>query len=114
VATFAMGTALGDLAAVSLNLGYGYSLLIFGALIAVIAVGYRRMRWNPVVTFWSAYVVTRPVGASFADWVGKPHNVGGLGWGDGRVSLILATLIAVLVTFLALTRRDVQRRREER
>jgi uncharacterized membrane-anchored protein len=108
VATFAMGTALGDLTAVTVNLGYGYSMVGFAALIAIPALGYWRLGWSPIVTFWFAYVVTRPLGASFADWVGKPRAASGLGWGDGRVALILAGLIVVIVAFLAITGRDVQ------
>jgi uncharacterized membrane-anchored protein len=108
VATFAMGTALGDLTAVTFNLGYGYSMVVFIGLMAVPAAGYWQLKWSPILAFWFAYVVTRPLGASFADWVGKSRSASGLGWGDGHVSLLLAVLIAVAVTFLALTRCDVQ------
>ena len=108
VATFAMGTAVGDLTAVTWHLGYFVSMLVFVGLIAIPAVSYWRFRWNPVLTFWSAYVITRPIGASFADWLGKPQKSRGLGWGDGLVSVILALLIAGIVAYLALTRVDVQ------
>ena len=54
-------------------------------------------------------MVTRPLGASIADWLGKPRSVGGLAWGDGRVSLGFAALIVIFVAYLAVTRRDVQR-----
>jgi hypothetical protein len=64
--------------------------------------------WNSIFTFWFAYVVTRPLGASFADWVGKPTRVSGLGWGDGRVSLVLTVVIACLVACLVITHKDVQ------
>ncbi len=109
VATFAMGTALGDLTATSLGLGYFASGLLFAGVIAVPAVGYWRLHWNPIFSFWFAYVATRPLGASFADWMGKPQNVGGLGWGDGTVALALGSAIFCLVAYLAITRRDVQR-----
>ena len=109
VATFAMGTAVGDLTATTLHLGYFASGLLFAALIAVPAVGYWRFNWNPIFSFWFAYVVTRPFGASFADWLGKPQSVGGLGWGNGRVAIGLAFLIFCLVAFLAITRVDVQK-----
>jgi uncharacterized membrane-anchored protein len=112
VATFAMGTAVGDLTAVTLHLGYFFSFVLFAAVITIPAMGYRWLRWNPILSFWVAYVVTRPLGASFADWVGKSTTVGGLGWGDGRVSVALTALIACLVAYLAITRRDVQARRE--
>ncbi len=108
VATFAMGTAIGDLTAYTLGLGYFASGLIFAAVIMIPAIGYRRLGWNAILAFWFAYVVTRPLGASFADWLGKPSSVGGLGWGSGAVALTLAIIIFCLVAFLAITRRDVQ------
>ena len=86
VATFAMGTALGDLTATTFGLGYFFSMVLFAGVILVPAVGFRWVHWNTIFTFWFAYVVTRPLGASFADWLGKPKSVGGLGWGAGRVS----------------------------
>lgn len=108
VATFAMGTALGDLTAITFHLGYGYSIVLFAVIIVIPAAGYRWLGWNPVASFWSAYVVTRPLGASFADFLGKPVSAGGLGFGDGTVALVLTAAIAVLVAYLAITRRDVQ------
>ncbi|HEU5420512.1 MAG TPA: hypothetical protein VFV41_22690 [Streptosporangiaceae bacterium] len=108
VATFAMGTALGDLTAITFHLGYGYSIVLFAVIIVIPAAGYRWLGWNPVASFWSAYVVTRPLGASFADFLGKPVSAGGLGFGDGTVALVLTVAIAVLVAYLAITRRDVQ------
>jgi uncharacterized membrane-anchored protein len=82
-------------------------------VIAVPAIGYWRFGWNEVFAFWFAYVATRPLGASFADWMGKPQSAGGLGWGDGTVALALALIIFALVAFLAVTRRDVQSTRRE-
>jgi uncharacterized membrane-anchored protein len=108
VATFAMGTALGDLTASTFGLGYFASGLLFAAVIAIPAVGYWRLGWNAIFSFWFAYVATRPLGASFADWMSKPKNVGGLGWGDGPVALALTIIIFCLVAYLAITRRDVQ------
>jgi uncharacterized membrane-anchored protein len=108
VATFAMGTAVGDLTATTLHLGYFGSMWLFAGIIAVPAIGYRWFGWNSIFSFWFAYVVTRPLGASFADWLGKPTGSGGLGWGNGRVSLALTLLIAVLVAYLTVTRRDEQ------
>ncbi len=101
VATFAMGTALGDFTAMTLHLGYFPSAALFAALIAVPAVGYRFGRWNAVGCFWSAYVLTRPLGASLADGFGKPRDAGGLGLGDGGVALVIGVLIVVLVGCLA-------------
>ena len=110
VATFAMGTALGDLTATTFHLGYLTSAFLFAGIIAIPALGFWLLRWNAVFSFWFAYVATRPLGASFADWLGKPHSVGGLGLGDGPVALVLALAIFVLVAFLAVTHRDVQHR----
>lgn len=114
VATFALGTAVGDLTATTFHLGYFASGLMFAGLICVPAAGFRFFGWNRVFSFWFAYVVTRPLGASFADWFGKPHSVGGLGFGDGRVAVILTVVIFCLVAFLALTGADVQTSADER
>lgn len=106
--TFALGTAVGDLTAVTLRLGYAWSIVLFAVLIAVPIVGFVRLRWNPIASFWAAYVLTRPLGASVADYLGKPTADGGAGWGSVQVSLGLAALIAGCVAYLATTRRDVQ------
>jgi uncharacterized membrane-anchored protein len=109
LATFALGTALGDLTAMVWHLGFFWAGVLFTALIAVPAVGWARFGLNPVVAFWSAYVLTRPLGASFADWAGKPHHLaGGLGLGDGPVTVVSLALIVALVAWCAVTRRDVQ------
>lgn len=105
--TFALGTAAGDLMAYTANLGFFTAGLVFTAIFAVPAIGFRFFRLNAIFAFWFAYIVTRPLGASFADWMGKPTIVGGLGWGDGPVSAVLAVLIIVLVGFLQLTHEDV-------
>jgi uncharacterized membrane-anchored protein len=109
VATFAMGTALGDLTATTFHLGYLASGFLFAGIIAIPAVGYWRFGWNPIFSFWFAYVATRPLGASFADWMSKPIASGGLGWGDGPVAVALTLLIFCFVAYLAITGRDVQR-----
>jgi len=109
LASFALGTAAGDFTADQLRLGYLPSVVIFGAAIAVPAIGWRFFRLNPVVAFWIAYVLTRPLGASIADWLGKPAtHGGGLGFGDGTVAAAAAVLIALLVGYLTLRRTDVQ------
>jgi uncharacterized membrane-anchored protein len=106
-ATFALGTATGDLTARTLNLGYLLSGVLFAAVMLVPAIGYRRFRLNGVFAFWFAYVVTRPLGASFADWVGVSHARGGLAVGTGLVSVVLAAAIAALVGYLTVTKCDV-------
>jgi uncharacterized membrane-anchored protein len=108
VSTFALGTAVGDLTAISLHLGYFGSVLLFATLILIPAIGYAWCNVDPIIAFWSAYVLTRPLGASVADWLGKPTSSGGLGWGNGWVSLTLALMILVVVGFLAATHADVQ------
>ncbi len=108
IATFALGTATGDMTAVTLHLGYFTSGLMFAALIAVPAVAFR-FGLNPVFSFWFAYVITRPLGASFADWAGVSRARGGLALGTGPVSLGLAAVIVVFVGYLAVSRKDVER-----
>ncbi|MFJ2634017.1 hypothetical protein ACIO6U_19025 [Streptomyces sp. NPDC087422] len=105
--TFALGTAAGDLTAGSLHLGYFSSGVVFAVLIAVPALAGRFLGLNVVAAFWWAYILTRPLGASFADWMGVPLHRGGLGWGTGPVSLVLTVLIAALVGFLAVSHRDL-------
>jgi uncharacterized membrane-anchored protein len=109
--TFALGTAAGDLTAFALNLGYLPSVVLFAVVIAVPAVGWWRFRMNSVLAFWFAYVVTRPLGASVADWLGKPHtHAGGLGLGDGAVTAVGLVVFVLLVGFVAATRHGVQDR----
>jgi uncharacterized membrane-anchored protein len=105
MATFALGTAAGDFSARTLALGWLSSGVMFAVLIAVPAVGYWRLGLNPIVAFWFAYIVTRPLGASFADYAGLPHALGGLGIGRGTVSVALTALIVGLVGYLAATHR---------
>jgi uncharacterized membrane-anchored protein len=107
-ATFAMGTALGDFTAYTLHLGYFPSAALFAAIILVPAIGYRWQRWNAILCFWFAYVITRPLGASIADGLAKPKSASGLGLGNGPVMLVLGALIVVFVAYLAITKVDVQ------
>jgi uncharacterized membrane-anchored protein len=109
---FALGTAVGDFTASVAKLGYFSSGLLFTGLIVLPALGNRFSRMNSVLLFWIAYVLTRPLGASFADWTGKPKIVGGLGWSSGNVSLVLSSIIVVAVGLLAVvegrSNRDVR------
>ena len=109
LATFALGTAAGDLTAMPLNLGFLDSAFLFAAVIAVPAIAWWKLRLDPVVAFWAAYVVTRPLGASVADWLGKPRGQTGLGLGDGTVTGAALVLFVALVGYTAVARRDVQR-----
>jgi uncharacterized membrane-anchored protein len=108
ITTFALGTATGDLTAYTLHLGFFTSGVVFVALIALPALAYWFLRLNAIVAFWFAYIVTRPIGASFADWLGKPRAAGGLGVGAGQVSVALALLVIGFVGYLSITRKDVK------
>ena len=104
--TFAMGTALGDLFATTFHLGYLASAFVFTALICVPFAAWR-LGANPVLTFWAAYVLTRPIGASFADFFGMPKDISGMGYGHGAVSIV--TVIATLASFVYLARSGIDR-----
>lgn len=108
LATFALGTAAGDLTAISLHIGFFGSVVLFAAIISIPAIGWWRFHLNPIVAFWFAYIVTRPLGASFADWFSKPHSATGLGLGDGTVSAIALVVFIALVTYISVTKRDIQ------
>jgi len=110
LATFALGTAAGDLTARSMGLGYFASGILFAVVIAVPAVAHWRFGLNAILAFWSAYIVTRPLGASFADWLAWPHSSGGLALGHGPVSLVAAVVIIGFVGYLTVTRKDVEER----
>ena len=106
--TFALGTAAGDLTASEMNLGFFASAVLFAILMVLPLLGLV-LRVNPIATFWTAYVLTRPLGASIADWLGKPHNIGGgLGFGDGTVTAVAIVAIVALVAWVTLTGADTQ------
>ncbi|MGF6884431.1 putative membrane-anchored protein [Nocardia sp. GAS34] len=100
MATFALGTSVGDLTATTLHLGYLSSGVLFAVAIAVPAIAYRWAGLGAIPAFWSAYVLTRPLGASVADWMGTPPSRSGLGWGTGPISLVWAAAILALVIVL--------------
>jgi uncharacterized membrane-anchored protein len=100
LATFALGTATGDWTATNLKLGFFSSGLLFVGVIIVPLIAYR-LGANPIATFWFAYIITRPLGASFADWMDYPKKSGGLGWGTWPVWTSLAVLMTGLVLILA-------------
>ena len=109
LATFAMGTATGDMTAMTFHLGYLPSGILFIVLFLLPGVGYFLFRLNPIFAFWFAYVITRPLGASFADWFSKPKNITGLGYGDGIVAAVFTVLIVIFVGYLTVSKRDVQK-----
>ena len=105
--TFALGTAAGDLTAEKADLGYGVSIGIFGGVIALIAFAHYVLKLNPVLTFWLAYVMTRPLGASIGDFMSQTsHRYGGLGLGTTDTSYIFLGCILALVTYLSVTKAD--------
>ncbi len=105
IATFALGTAAGDMTASTLHLGYFPSFVLFAILFVLPALGYWLLGLNEILAFWFAYVVTRPLGATFADWMGKPY-LGGLGLGDKKVALVLTVLIIGFVGYVTITHKD--------
>ncbi|MEV6015543.1 hypothetical protein WJM95_29230 [Streptomyces sp. f51] len=107
LATFALGTAAGDLSA-TIGLGYLGSAVLYAVAIAVPAIAHKWGALNAVAAFWTAYVITRPLGASVADWMALSHARGGLALGLGPVTASWTVAIVGFVAFLALSRRDVQ------
>lgn len=106
--TFALGTAAGDLMAERLALGYLPSALLFGAGIAVVFAAWRAEAIGPVLAFWAAYVLTRPLGASLGDFLSQPVANGGLGLGTVVTSEAFLTAILILVAWLAISRADLE------
>src|SRR3954467_2106180 len=105
--TFALGTAAGDLVAEKADLGYGISIAIFGGAIALVAVAHYVFKLNAVLSFWLAYILTRPLGASIGDEMSqKSDKYGGLGLGTTGTSYIFLGSIFALVVYLSLTKRD--------
>jgi uncharacterized membrane-anchored protein len=104
--TFALGTAAGDLVSEDWGLGFWFTALLTAALIGAIYLTHRVFGADAVLTFWLAYILTRPLGASLGDGFSQPTADGGLGLGTtGTSVLFLATIVAV-VTYLSVTRRD--------
>ena len=104
--TFALGTAAGDLMAEGLNLGYAISAMIFGALIGIVTIVYYLFKVNAIGAFWIAYILTRPLGASFGDYLSQPVAHGGLGLGTVITSTLFLATIVGLVIYLTISRKD--------
>jgi uncharacterized membrane-anchored protein len=96
--TFALGTAAGDLATEALGLGFKWGAVIFGAMISFTLIGWR-MGINAVLTFWVAYILTRPFGAALGDLLTQSPTYGGLGLGAAWTSAIFLAVIVILVIF---------------
>lgn len=103
--TFALGTAAGDLVSEGMNVGYEHSLFLFGGLIAATALAYYVFNANAVLTFWIAYILTRPLGASLGDLLSQPHANGGLGFGATDTNYIFLVTIVGLVGYLTLVQK---------
>jgi uncharacterized membrane-anchored protein len=107
-ATFALGTALGDFTAMELGIGYLASGIVFGVVILLPWLARWRLDLNGIAAFWMAYVVTRPLGASIADYISKSRSLSGVNFGDGPTALVFAVAVVVLVGYLAIARPDIQ------
>jgi uncharacterized membrane-anchored protein len=107
--TFALGTSAGDFLSEQLELGYLAALGIFAGAILVVAVLHFALRMNAILSFWLAYILTRPLGASIGDYLASPKAEGGLGLGTNLTSFIFLGTILALVVFLAISKRDVIR-----
>jgi uncharacterized membrane-anchored protein len=106
--TFGLGTALGDTTAIDMGLGFKASIVLFGVLILVPWALWRSGTLTATIGFWASYVLTRPLGASVADWLGKPPSSGGLDRGDGVVTGLGLLLFVGLVGYLTLSHADVE------
>ncbi|WP_394437570.1 COG4705 family protein [Streptomyces sp. SGAir0957] len=105
--TFALGTAAGDLVSERMDLGYWLAALLFAAAIGAVAVAHFALGLNAVWSFWIAYILTRPLGASIGDYLSQPNGDGGLGLGTVVASGLFLAVILALVVYLSVTRRDV-------
>ena len=95
-----LGTALGDWMADDTGLGYSKGALVFGATLAVVAALYFRKRTSRVLLFWTAFILTRPLGATVGDFLDKPVARGGLALGRFEASAVLVMLIVVCIVFI--------------
>ncbi|RMB86092.1 hypothetical protein [Streptomyces shenzhenensis] len=109
--TFALGTAAGDLVAERMNLGYWLSAVLFALAIAAVGVAHFALGLDAVLSFWIAYILTRPLGASAGDYLSQPTGDGGLGLGTVVTSALFLAVILGLVTYLTVTRKDVTEER---
>ncbi|KAJ1683852.1 hypothetical protein LUZ63_020997 [Rhynchospora breviuscula] len=107
--TFALGTSAGDLISEKLALGYVTAAVIFGAVIALIALSHYVLRVDAVLAFWAAYVVTRPFGASIGDLLTAPHGAGGLALGTNGTSAIFLVVIVAVVSWFTVQQRRAGR-----
>jgi uncharacterized membrane-anchored protein len=107
--TFALGTSAGDFLSEQLEFGYLTAVGIFAGAILVVMILHFGLKLNAILSFWLAYVLTRPLGASIGDYLASPTEEGGLGLGTNLTSIIFLSTILALVVFLAISKRDVIR-----
>jgi uncharacterized membrane-anchored protein len=100
--TFALGTSAGDLISESSGLGYAYAALLFAGIIAIVFIAYKFFRLNAILSFWIAYILTRPLGASLGDLLSQPVKEGGLGLGTTITSIVFLLTILILVIYLTI------------
>lgn len=100
ITTFALGTAAGDMTAATFGWEYMLSAVFFGVLFFLPGIGYKFFKLNSIFAFWFAYIMTRPLGASFADWFGRTPDLGGVGFGTGKTSILLVFSIIIFVGYL--------------
>lgn len=107
-ATFALGTALGDFTAIALKLGFLESGIFFAVIIVIPALALLMFGLNSVAAFWLSYIVTRPLGASFADYISKSRHLSGIGFGDGPTVFVFTVAVIALVIYLTAAKPDIQ------
>jgi uncharacterized membrane-anchored protein len=103
--TFALGTAAGDLVAERFGLGYMATGLLFGMIIASLAIGYLALGLDAILGFWLAYIFTRPLGASFGDFLSQPAEYGGLAFGTVVTSALFLSAIVLIVVYMTVNHR---------
>lgn len=100
--TFALGTSAGDLIAESSGFGYAYAALLFAGIIVLVFMAYKFLKLNAILSFWIAYILTRPLGASLGDLLSQPVKDGGLGLGTTVTSIVFLVIILILVIYLTI------------
>lgn len=103
--TFALGTSAGDLISESSGLGYAYAALLFAGIILLDFIAYKFLKLNAILSFWIAYILTRPLGASLGDLLSQPVKDGGLGVGTTVTSIVFLSIILILVIYLSIKKK---------
>ncbi|MHB8261793.1 MAG: COG4705 family protein [Bacteroidia bacterium] len=100
--TFSLGTSAGDLVSESSGLGYGYATLLFAGAIGLVLLAFKYAQLNSILSFWIAYILTRPLGASMGDLLSQATENGGLGWGTTITSIVFLLTILTLVIYVTI------------